>query len=320
MTLLANDPLFDEQATRTLAHAVHGGADFGECLTTMERVPSGDTAAWTREWTATADRVAAIGDAYAAHGNAVSAREARCAPPTTTAPPMCSCSARRFRGNLTTAFEREAATFAKAAPRFDPALEPVEIPFEGPRPRLFLLRRTVRARCSSAPTATIRRCTKCICVRGRGAPSWLALPAVRRTWRGRALFKQRLVMRPDWENVVRPVVDLRWRYPASTRRASRLSGWSFGGYLALRAAAGEPRLAACVADPGMTGLAAPMAKMFAALPASALADPLAADPAVFAPYVQKIEATPALRWRVVQRAYMVHGVASLPAISPSPRT
>jgi hypothetical protein len=29
MTLLSTDPLFDEQATRTLAHAVHGGADFG---------------------------------------------------------------------------------------------------------------------------------------------------------------------------------------------------------------------------------------------------------------------------------------------------
>jgi hypothetical protein len=38
MPFLSTDPLFDEQATRTLVHAVHGGADFGECLTTMRRV------------------------------------------------------------------------------------------------------------------------------------------------------------------------------------------------------------------------------------------------------------------------------------------
>ena len=48
MPLLSTDPLFDEQATRTLAHAVHGGADFGECLTTMQRVPPGDGGGWAR--------------------------------------------------------------------------------------------------------------------------------------------------------------------------------------------------------------------------------------------------------------------------------
>jgi len=33
-----------------------------------------------------------------------------------------------------------------------------------------------------------------------------------------------------------------------------VSGWSLGGYLALRAASGEHRLAACIADPGLFGI------------------------------------------------------------------
>lgn len=56
-----------------------------------------------------------------------------------------------------------------------------------------------------------------------------------------------------------------------------------------------------------------MAKMFAALPPGTLDDPLHADPALFAPYAAHIAADPALHWKVEQRAYMVHGVDSLPA-------
>ena len=54
-----------------------------------------------------------------------------------------------------------------------------------------------------------------------------------------------------------------------------------------------------------------MQKMFADLPSAALADPLRADPTVFAPYMAKIEASPAMRWTIVQRAFWVHGIQSL---------
>lgn len=57
--MLSTDAFFDEQAMRALVHTQFGGADFGECRVTMQRVPPGDSAAWHREWTATADRVAA---------------------------------------------------------------------------------------------------------------------------------------------------------------------------------------------------------------------------------------------------------------------
>jgi pimeloyl-ACP methyl ester carboxylesterase len=112
--------------------------------------------------------------------------------------------------------------------------------------------------------------------------------------------------------VVRAVVDqLLTRAEVDPRRLA-LAGWSFGGYLALRGASGEPRLSACVLDPGFMDFYQPMKAIFADLPADALENPTAADPALFAPYLEKIEATPVLRWKILQRAFWVHGVSSLP--------
>jgi len=118
-------------------------------------------------------------------------------------------------------------------------------------------------------------------------------------------------MRPDWENVVRPVVDYALTRPEVDPARLALAGWSLGGYLALRGAGGEPRLAACIADPAFTGLWDTMKRMFAGLPPDALANPRAADPALFAPYMAAIEASPPLRWKVVQRGFWVHGIGSL---------
>lgn len=53
MKIEFDDPLFEELTERALAHAVYGGADFGECTTTAERITSGDRDSWYREWNAT---------------------------------------------------------------------------------------------------------------------------------------------------------------------------------------------------------------------------------------------------------------------------
>jgi pimeloyl-ACP methyl ester carboxylesterase len=67
---------------------------------------------------------------------------------------------------------------------------------------------------------------------------------------GAARIEHGLVFRPDWEAVVGPVVDYALTRPEVDPARVALMGISFGGYLAPRAASGEPRLAACIADPG----------------------------------------------------------------------
>jgi hypothetical protein len=91
-----------------------------------------------------------------------------------------------------------------------------------------------------------------------------------------------------------------------------LSGWSFSGFLAPRAAAFEKRIAALIADPGQWDQDAAL-KM---LPVSqkALNNLDHADPAAFAPFEQFLcspEADPMLRWRLIQRLFGVHGKSNL---------
>jgi pimeloyl-ACP methyl ester carboxylesterase len=313
--MLSADPFFEEQATRTLAHMQFGGADLGECITTMARVPPSDFAAWHQEWLATADRVAAIADACAAAGRDVSAREAYLRAGNYYRTSYLTLYGAPVSAALKHAAARETECFREAASRMQPRLEEVRIPFEGT---------TLAGWFCPAPGATGRTRTL-IATNGYDSTGpemyfAFAVAANRRGWhcllfdgpgQGRTFLEQGLVMRPDWENVVRPVVDWTIARPDVDAARIALTGWSFGGYLSLRAAGGEPRLAACVADPGLTGLRQPMEQTFASLPANVLADPLAADPAFFAPFEKAIEASPAMRWSFVQRAFWVHGVSSL---------
>jgi pimeloyl-ACP methyl ester carboxylesterase len=75
-----------------------------------------------------------------------------------------------------------------------------------------------------------------------------------------ALHLQKLVMRPDWEAVITPVVD----YALARREIEpgRIAGfgYSLGGYLLARAAAFEHRLSALVLDDGVHDLASGFAE------------------------------------------------------------
>jgi len=67
---------------------------------------------------------------------------------------------------------------------------------------------------------------------------------------GSQLFLRNVPFRPDWENVISPIVDhLETRTDVDLDRVA-VRGISFGGLLVPRAAAHEHRLGAVVADPG----------------------------------------------------------------------
>lgn len=68
---------------------------------------------------------------------------------------------------------------------------------------------------------------------------------------GSMLFERKIPFRPDWENVITPIVDWLHQRPDVDTSKIALTGWSFGGELVARAAAHEKRLAAVCSDPGM---------------------------------------------------------------------
>jgi pimeloyl-ACP methyl ester carboxylesterase len=217
---------------------------------------------------------------------------------------------------LIEAFDREVEAFSKAAALFEPPVEPVEIPYEGttlpgyfyrvdasgrPRPTVIATNgydSTVQAMHFGHAAAAVRRGYNCLIFDGPG--------------QGRVLYKQGIHMRPDWENVVTPVVDYAISHqPEMDPEGIVLIGWSFGGYLAARAASGEHRLAACIADPGQWDLLEAMKGFFTSLPKEALEDLPEIDPSLLKPIEEHIMGDASLRWSIVQRAFWVHGIDSL---------
>jgi pimeloyl-ACP methyl ester carboxylesterase len=313
MGILFDDPLYERFATRALAHALYGGADFGECFVTARQITPADPDSWHRAWTATGDRVFGIAEQCAASGHMVSAREAYLRASNYYRTSYLPLFGTPVDPRLVAAFDREAEAFRKAADLMSPSVEPVEIPFEGtslpgyfhravesgpPRPTLISTNgydATVHEAHFAHAIPALRRGYNCLTFDGPG--------------QGRALIKQGLFMRPDWENVVRPVVDYVLARPEVDPRRVALIGWSFGGYLAPRATSGEPRLAACIADPGQWDLLEAM-RASMPLPPEARERLPEIAPADLEGFLGQIRSNPSLNW-TIRRALWVHGLDSL---------
>jgi pimeloyl-ACP methyl ester carboxylesterase len=316
--LLSDNVMWETFGLRALNRAVAGGADFGECMTTVQRVGDGDRDDWHREWAATADRVESIGEGSAAAGHPVSAREAYMRAATYHFMSYYSLFGEPVDERLAAAFDRETQAFEKAAGLLDPPVQVLEIPFEGGSLPAYLA--TVDD--SGEPRRTI--------VQTNGYDSNIremyyshAPAALRRGWnwlgfdgpgQGRNLIRDGLRIRPDWENVVRPVLDHVLELPEVDAERVVLIGWSFGGFLAPRAAAFEDRIAALVADPGQWDQ---RDNVVARLPLSdeeRASFPDGVDPEKLRPVEEAAQgknADPMLHWSLIQRGLWVNGKPNL---------
>jgi pimeloyl-ACP methyl ester carboxylesterase len=318
MPLLSNNPMWEQFATRTLFLTTYGGADFGECQTTVARIgDDGDASDWHREWTATADRIAEVAAASECGGHDVSAREAYLRAAVyyrTSYQPLYGAP---VDPRLREAFDRESEALA-AMVRLSPGLELVEIPFEDTTlPGLY-----ARASSDTGARGTI--------VHTNGYDSDLtemfvahAPAALARGYdillfdgpgQGRNLIRDGVALRPDWENVVGPVLDWLLEQPGADPERVVLAGWSFGGYLAPRAAAHETRLAALIADPGQWDQRDGIVAMLP-LPEDQKAtfpdgvDPHALDQTEA--HLAGPDGDPGMRWSLLQRGLWVNGQPNL---------
>jgi pimeloyl-ACP methyl ester carboxylesterase len=258
MKILFKDPVFDGQLLRALNHVYYGGADVGECISTAARIREGDATSWHDQWSATAQRVYSSAESSFQQGHAQSAREAWLRASNYFRTSYIFLMGAPLDPRVTRQFDLQVDAFRKAAALFSPPAERIEIPYEGGTLPGYFYRANADGQRSCTlilnggydstaeelyffgAAAAVRRGYNCICFDGPG--------------QGAPLLKQGLHSRPDWENVIRPVVDyLLTRDDVDPSRIA-LMGLSFGGYLAPRAACLEPRLAALIADPGQYSL------------------------------------------------------------------
>ncbi|QRO00053.1 alpha/beta fold hydrolase [Archangium violaceum] len=250
---MSGDGLMDNQLLWFLGHAAHGQSDVGDVLETAQRIQPGDERSWFEAWLQTARRVHGVASTAESKGHALSAGQAyaraanyyRAATMhyTNTADPRLL----EVTHNAVTTFEKSNALLGYLA-------QPLDIPYEGTTLPAYFLRSPYAK--PSAPILLLHQ--------GLHAwpeeTKWVWDGAHKRGYhvllfhgpgQGRALREKRLSFRPDWEKAVSPVVDAAERISGVDPRRILLMGLSFGGALAPRAAAFEPRIALCIANPGV---------------------------------------------------------------------
>jgi dienelactone hydrolase len=234
----------------------YGCAEFGELVTAVNQVNATGASfqAYYDTFLALAQDTGTQADKQLAAGHLASARSAylRAA----TYYDMClyfilGTTARAQEAGAYAAMER---CWRQASTLFDPPFEPVRIPYQGTWMPGWLLRPDNRP--ARRPTVILNNGedSQSVALYAFGGAA-----ALERGYnalifegpgQGAMLFERQIPFRPDWENVITPVVDyLRSRPDVDPSRIA-LTGWSLGGQLVIRAAAFEHRLAAVVADPG----------------------------------------------------------------------
>lgn len=318
MGQLFKDEFHDEFGTWPLAYIPYGGADFGEVAAVAQAVGDGDDGAFYDAWCASADRMVEEAEITLSKGHRASARDLFLRASSFYAASYHPIYGKPVDPRLLAAFRKQVAVFDKGLSLSEHPIEPLNIPFENgslpaylipatgrekeTRPLLILTNgydATITDLYFASAVAASRRGYHCLIFDGPG--------------QGAMLYEKDVPLRPDWETVLKAVVDFALTHSIVDPKRIALSGWSLGGYLAPRAASGEHRLAALIADPGQWGIAGGFRTFAMKLGASAesvahLGD---LDQSLIEKLEHIISHDRRLRWSIVQRGYWVHGVDNL---------
>jgi hypothetical protein len=249
------DPDFEYTFLIALGRAYYAASNPGTLLALAGQIADGNAESAYQAFTRAGAEARALAEGSARRGHRVSARQAYlwAAGYYHSATYFVDATADPSRFRPT--WEAHLACWEQAIARFDPPVEVVSIPYErttlrgylfradtSPRPRPLLLLNNG----SDGPALDmwtlggaggVARGYHCLTFDGPG--------------QGYALWQQGLSFRPDWEQVVTPVVDYALTRPEIDPQRLAILGISQGGYWVPRAVAFEPRIAAAIADPGV---------------------------------------------------------------------
>jgi dienelactone hydrolase len=254
MIPLSTDRTFDFNLLRWHGLARYGGSDIAEILDVADRIVPGDFESWYREFFTLAQRVETEG--WPALDSSPVTRRDR------AFRAASYYRAADFFLHGTPDDPRIVRTWASATEQFDRAISLMSPPGErlqiqadgfnlpaiffraegdaGPRPTVLMFNGfdgSQEEMLHMCGIAALERGFNVLTFEGPGQPT--------------VIRSQGVGFRPDWEQVVTPVVDHCVAEPEIDASRLGLIGVSFGGYLAPRAAAFEPRLAAVVTIDGL---------------------------------------------------------------------
>ncbi len=261
MTSPLKPPIFPDniqfwyETKRAFGASSYGASEFGEVLATVNRITSGDANSWYDEWNATAERVFAEAEAQLNAGHCISSRDGYLRATTYFRNSEFFLHGNPEDPRIYTAYKKSVQAYKSCCALCDAPVLPVEIPYgnttlpgyfhrvdesDQKRP-LFIMHSgfdgSAEELHGEGARAGIERGYNILAFDGPGQYG--------------PIHRERLPFRPDWEEVVTPVVDFAVKLPGVDTAKIALMGVSFGGYLAPRAAAFEKRIAAVIANDGV---------------------------------------------------------------------
>ncbi len=238
---------FNYEFVRGISQQDSGAAEFGECAETMYRIKNGNFESWIKEWTSTADRVSAYAENLLKSGDKEASSSAFLK--ASNYYRMAVFYAHYTDSRHTDLWKRSKICFQKMIELSDRHIESIQIKFEnaklpayfvrggeGKRPTLIALGgfdSTMEEVYGWIGDSAKQYGWNCLVFEGPG--QWGALKT-----------NPGLIFRADYEKPMNAVVDYLLTRSDVDEDKLALIGYSFGGYLAPRAAQGEPRIKACI--------------------------------------------------------------------------
>jgi alpha-beta hydrolase superfamily lysophospholipase len=302
--LFPTDAQFWYETQRSFGSIAYGGGDFGEVLVISEQITEGDYGSWYDAYLAAADRIATEADDALRAGHQVSARDGLL-----RASSYYRSADFFLQGTPDDpphyhAYDRSVECFRQAAALFDVSVRPVAIPYENT---------TLPGYFYAAGDPSLRRPLVIIHTgydgtaeemhflgAAAGAERGYNVLAFDGPGQGSLIRNQGMLFRPDWENVVGPVIDFALTLPGVDDKQIVLWGVSMGGVLAPRAAAFEHRLAALVAVDGVYDMGLTIRRYAGEVPDLEQRLRADSDPELDAEFAKGIAASPAMRWATRQ--------------------
>lgn len=242
------EPFMDLMFIHTLMLQGFKGSEIGECYSAAAQVREGNVESYKAAWTGLAEQVEKAARDAEAKGHLVTARQAylRAVAYYRNASMAFRSTEPGFRATI----EKYRSLFCKFAALSDPAIEVVEIPYEGKTLPGYFMR----------PNADGQKRPTIVC--GDNVSEelyyWIGPPAVERGYNALLVDLPGIGLnplngiccRPDTEVPVRAVIDyLCSRSDVDASRIAVYGGGEPGGYIMTRAATGDKRIAACIVDP-----------------------------------------------------------------------
>ncbi|MGB3709160.1 alpha/beta hydrolase family protein [Gordonia sp. (in: high G+C Gram-positive bacteria)] len=313
---LFNSDFLDRFGRWPVGFIAAGGAEIGDVVAVAEAVGDGDESAFYDAFVASGDAKAADARVLLSKGRRHSARDrflrASC---------MYGAAYHPIYGaptdpRLLAAFDTQMSMFHEAMQLGETPVSAVSIPFEGHDMPAYLVPATHRSTevrplliVNNGYDATITDIYFAMGVAALNRGYHVLMfdgPG-----QGEMLYRHGIPLRPDWETVISAVIDYAETINIVDADRIALSGWSLGGYFAPRAASGEPRLAACIADPGQWDISESVGSFLAAFGVADQVPPAELDDAVLDQIMRHVLDSRIMRWQIVQRGFWANGVSDL---------